>query len=272
MGVVTSTANRGVKSARKLHRRAGRAAAGAFLVEGPHAVAEAVGSLTDLLVTEQASSEHAAVVDEAVAHGAEIVTVTERVLASVATTVSPQGMVGVASREDVGMEGALAVAGLVAVCWRVSDPGNLGTILRTADAAGVDAVVTTSASVDPYNPKAVRASAGSLFHLPVASEVDPDALVAACRDRAVALVAVDAAGTTPHTDLDLTRPTALLFGTEAHGLPSGLRAAADVVARVPILGRAESLNLAATAAVMFYEAARQRGFTRAAGLHQEVRG
>lgn len=272
MGVVTSTANPRVKAARKLHRRAGRVVAGEFLVEGPRAVAEAVQSLTVLLVTEQAVSEDAAVVDRAAAHGAEVVTVTEQVLASVATTVSPQGMVGVASREDVDMEAALAEAGLVAVCWQVRDPGNLGTIVRTADAAGVDAVITTDASVDPYNPKAVRASAGSLFHLPVASEADPDALVAACRARAVALVAVDAAGTTPHTELDLTRPTALLFGTEAHGLPTHLRAAADVVARIPILGRAESLNLAATAAVMFYEAARQRGFARAAGLHREVMG
>lgn len=272
MGVVTSTANPGVKAARKLHRRAGRDSTGAFLVEGPHVVAEAAESLTSLLVTEQAAREHPAVVDRAVAHGAQIVTVTERVLASVATTVSPQGMVGVASQKDVDMDAALAVAGLVVVCWQVSDPGNLGTIVRTADAAGVGAVVTVGASVDPYNPKAVRASAGSLFHLPVASAVDPDALVAACRDRGVALVAVDAAGTTPHTELDLTRPTALLFGTEAHGLPSGMTATADVVARIPVVGRAESLNLAATAAVMLYEAARQRGFTRAAGLHREVMG
>lgn len=272
MGVVTSTANPAVKAARKLHRRAARDAAGAFLVEGPHAVAEAVGGLTTLLVTEQAAGEQAAVVEEAAAHGAEVLIVTERVLASVATTVSPQGVIGVASQEGVTMEAALALAGVVAVCWQVSDPGNLGTIVRTADAAGVDAVVTTRASVDPYNPKAVRASAGSLFHLPLACGVDPDALVAACHDQGVALVAVDAAGTTPHTELDLTRPTALLFGTEAHGLPSGLAAAADELVRVPILGRAESLNLAATAAVMFYEAARQRGFTNAAGLHQEVMG
>lgn len=272
MGVVTSTANPGVKAARKLHRRAGRDAAGAFLVEGPHAVAEAVGSLTTLFVTEQAISDQAAVVDHAAAHGAEVLTVTERVLVSVATTVSPQGIVGVASQEVVDMEAALAMAGLVAVCWQVGDPGNLGTIVRTADAAGVDAVVTTRASVDPYNPKAVRASAGSLFHLPVACEVDPDALLASCRARGVAVVAVDAAGATPHTEIDLTRPTALLFGTEAHGLPSGVTAAADEVARIPILGRAESLNLAATAAVMFYEAARQRGFVNASGLQQEVMG
>lgn len=271
MRVVTSTANPGVKAARKLHRRAGRDAAGAFLVEGPHTVAEAAGRLRRLFVTEQARTEYAAVCDRAAEHGAELVTVTESVLATLATTVSPQGLVGVAAREDVGLQAALSAAGVVAVCWQVSDPGNLGALVRSADAAGVDAVVTTSASVDPHNPKAVRASAGSLFHLPVACDVPPGSLVEQCRARGVALVAVDAAGGTSYTDVDLTRPTALLFGTEARGLPEDLAGACDVVARVPILGRAESLNLAATAAVVFYEAARQRGF-RAAGLREEVMG
>lgn len=271
MPVIGSTANRAVKAARKLHRRTGRESTGAFLVEGPRAVAEAEGALTKLFVTESAAADHAALVRQAGADGVEVLTVTERVLASLADTVAPQGMVGVAEQAQPALDTVLDAAGFVVVCWQVRDPGNVGAVVRTADAAGADGVVTTSGSVDVRNPKAVRASAGSIFHLPIACDADPDALVAACRSRGVALVAADGQGPTPHTEVDFRRPTALVLGTEAHGLPAAVTAAADVVAHVPIHGRAESLNLAATAAVLCYEAARQRSRTGAPAVtHEEV--
>jgi TrmH family RNA methyltransferase len=142
----------------------------------------------------------------------------------------------------------------------VGDPGNAGTLLRCADAAGAEAVVLAGAGVDPYNPKAVRASAGSLFHLRLAVDADPAAAVAAVRCAGLQVLAADGAAA---TDLDgaerqglLARPTAWLFGNEARGLPAAVTALADTSVAVPLHGRAESLNLAAAAAVCLYASAR----------------
>jgi RNA methyltransferase, TrmH family len=154
---------------------------------------------------------------------------------------------------------------LVVVLANVRDPGNAGTVLRTADAAGADGVVFAAASVDPYNSKCVRASAGSLFHLPVVAGHDLAAALAALRSAGLQVLAADGSATsvldTPGGP-DLSRPTAWLFGNEAWGLPDDLLQLADHVVAVPIYGRAESLNLAAAAAVCLYSSARQ---LRAAG-------
>ncbi|MEX0658804.1 MAG: RNA methyltransferase [Egibacteraceae bacterium] len=254
MGVVTSVDNDAVKAARKLARRQDRDRTGTFLVEGPQGVGAALGCLRRLFVTDPEGD----LARRAAAAGAEVVAVSDRVLASVADTVTPQGMVGVAALPAPTLDDALAGAVLVVVCWQVADPGNVGTVVRSADAAGADAVVCTTGSVDPRNPKAVRASAGSLFHLPVVADAPPAAVVAACRRHGLRIVAADVGGATVYTAVDLTRPTAVLLGNEAHGLPADALACADVVAAIPIRGRAESLNLAVTAALLVFEAARQR--------------
>jgi TrmH family RNA methyltransferase len=152
------------------------------------------------------------------------------------------------------------VLSLVALLANVRDPGNAGTVLRTADAAGAHAVVFADASVDPYNGKCVRASAGSLFHLPVVAGARLEDAVATMRDAGLRIVAAD--GRTGHS-LDepgvqarLAEPTAWMFGNEAWGLPPELVALADEPIAVPIYGRAESLNLAAAAAVCLYASAR----------------
>lgn len=255
MTVVTSVDNVAVKAARKLVRRQARDRAGAFLVEGP-AVEEALGHLIRLFTTEQtAGSDLPRRAREA---GADVVTVSDRVLAALSDTITPQGVVGVAALPPVDLEGVLAGAQLIVVCWQIRDPGNLGTVLRSADAAGADAVVCTGGSVDPRNPKAVRASAGSLFHVPVLVDAAPEAVIEGCRAHGLQIVAADGGGAILHTDVDFHRSTAILLGNEAHGLPPSALSEADVVTRVPIHGRAESLNLAAAATVLVYEAARQR--------------
>lgn len=254
MTVVTSVDNGAVKAARKLARRQDRNRTGAFLVEGPQAVSSALGCLRRLFVTDP----EAELAQRAAAAGAEVVAVNDRVLASLADTVTPQGMVGVAELAVPTLDDALAGAVLVVVCWQVGDPGNVGTVVRSADAAGADAVVCTTEGVDPRNPKAVRASAGSIFHLPVVADAPPAAVLAACRRHGLQIVAADARGATTYTAVDLTRPTAVLLGNEAHGLPTDALDCADVVAAIPIYGRAESLNLAVTAGLLLYEAARQR--------------
>jgi RNA methyltransferase, TrmH family len=192
--------------------------------------------------------------------GADVQLVSGEVMSELAQTVTPQGLLAVCDFVDVPLaaldNSTLRLAALLA---NVRDPGNAGTVLRTADAAGADAVVFADASVDPYNGKCVRASAGSLFHLPVVAGARLADAVGALKDAGLRIVAADGrSGTTlddPDTREALRAPTAWLFGNEAWGLPPELLALADQSVAVPIYGRAESLNLAAAAAVCLYASA-----------------
>ena len=176
----------------------------------------------------------------------------ERALAALSETVTPQGLVGVARLVTVPIDAALAGSPrTVAVLHDVSDPGNAGTVLRVADAAGADAVVLCGASVDPHNGKCVRASAGSLWHLPVAIVPTWQEAFAALRAAGARVVATSARGTSL-VSADLEPATGWVFGSEAHGLPTAALEAADEVFAVPIPGRAESRNLAPAAASCLY--------------------
>ncbi|MDG9706242.1 RNA methyltransferase [Streptomyces sp. DH37] len=271
---LTSPRSPRVTAVRRLARRNTRGKERRFLAEGPQAVREAVGhrgggepTLTELFTTPEAAERHADIVAAARAAGARVRTATDEVIAELSQTVTPQGLVGVCRFLDLPFERVLAARPrLVAVLANVRDPGNAGTVLRCADAAGADAVVLTDASVDLYNPKSVRASVGSLFHLPVAVGVPVERAVAGLREAGVRVLAADGAGEHDlDTELDEGRmggPTAWVFGNEAWGLPEETRALADEVVRVPIHGRAESLNLATAAAVCLYASARAQ---RAAG-------
>ncbi|WP_328772814.1 TrmH family RNA methyltransferase [Streptomyces sp. NBC_00286] len=257
-----------VTAARRLVKRNFRVKERLFLAEGPQAVREAAGhrggagaTLVELFATVDAAERYADIVGEARAAGARVHLAAEDVIADISTTVTPQGLVGVCRFLDTSFEDILeTVPRLVAVLAHVRDPGNAGTVLRCADAAGADAVVLTDASVDVYNPKAVRASVGSLFHLPVAVGVPVADAVAGLKGAGVRVLAADGAG---EHDLDdeldrgtMGGPTAWVFGNEAWGLPEETRALTDAVVRVPIHGKAESLNLATAAAVCLYASAR----------------
>jgi signal transduction histidine kinase len=174
------------------------------------------------------------------------------------STVTPQGVVGVASFVDVPLDDLDPEAGILAVLVEVRDPGNAGTIVRSADASGSAGVVFSRSSVDVYNPKAVRATAGSLFHVPVVREQELEQAIERLRKRGVAILAAAADGNESLFETDLSGPTAVLFGNEARGLPPEAVAMADASIRVPIAGRAESLNLSAAATLVLFEAARQR--------------
>ena len=243
---------------RRLHRRSARVAERRFVVEGPQAVREALaaGALLELYAVDPG----APLAVLARAQGVPVTTVTEPVLQALGETVTPQGLVGVAPLLAVGLEGLPAQPRLVAVLDAVNEPGNAGTVLRTADAAGADAVVLTAGSTDPHGGKCVRASAGSLWHLPVVADVAAPAVLAALQARGVQVLATSGAGEDDLEDLadggGLAAPTAWLFGTEAHGLAPDLLEAADRRVRIPLRGRAESLNLAAAAAVCLYTSAR----------------
>jgi TrmH family RNA methyltransferase len=214
----------------------------------------------EVFATRRALEEYAALVTRV----DRVALVDDRALASLSDSVSPAGIVAVCSFVDVTLAGAVASArgshGLVAICADVRDPGNAGTLLRTADAMGADAVVLAGHSVDAYNAKTVRASVGSLFHLPVALEPDPLHAVRTAQEAGLVVLAADGGGELALGDAVelLVGPTAWLFGNEAWGLPEELAAVADHRVRIPIRGRAESLNLATAAAICLYESARSR--------------
>ncbi|GAA2803604.1 RNA methyltransferase [Saccharopolyspora taberi] len=206
-----------------------------------------------------ADPRHDELVASARAASVPVRRVTDRAAASLSETVTPQGLVAVCDVPATTVAEALAGRPpLVAVLVGIADPGNAGTVVRVADAAGAGAVVFAGDTVDAYNGKAVRASTGSLFHLPVARDRDVPAVFAACREAGLRLVGADgyAADDLDAAEADLAAPTAWVFGSEAHGLSEDVTAQLDATLRVPLYGRAESLNLATAAAVCLYASAR----------------
>lgn len=249
-----------VRTARKLLRRPGRREAGLFLAEGPQAVREALrgGHVREVFARPDAQPELRSAAEQA---GLPWYDVDEAVLTELTDTVHPQGVVAVCRMLDVPLAEALRPGlRLAAVLADVRDPGNAGTVLRCADAAGAEAVVLAGHSVDLYNPKTVRASVGSLFHLPVATGASPAETADDVRRAGLTLLAADGAGELDLFEAEaaglLAGPTAWLFGNEAWGLPAEVAALADHRVRIPIFGGAESLNLATAAAVCLYTSAR----------------
>ncbi|WP_454044125.1 TrmH family RNA methyltransferase [Cellulosimicrobium sp. Marseille-Q8652] len=281
-----------VRAVRALSGRPARSRHGQLLVEGPQAVREAVrhapGRVRDLYLTPSAARRYDEIVADARAAALHVHVGTPEVLAAMSP--DAQGVLAVVREERPSLAEALVTASaratgplLVAVLATVRDPGNAGTVIRAADAAGAGAVVLAGDSVDVHNPKVVRSTAGSLFHVPVVSGLPLEDAVDALRAAGLLVLAADGAGDHDLDDLldvagrgsvpagadgvrdlpDLARPTAWVFGNEAWGLPEEDRALADAVVRVPIRGRAESLNLATAATVCLYASSR---------AHRGVRG
>lgn len=252
-----------VRAVAKLSKRDARVETGLFLLEGPQAVSEALQFRPELVVelfaTPTALERYTDIAQAAEEADLEIEFVTEQVLEAMADTVTPQGFVAVCRQFPTSVKDIFnAGPKLVAILEEVRDPGNAGTIIRAADAAGADAVILTGRSVDLYNPKVVRSSTGSIFHVPVAV----GATLQDVRDRARAaglqILAADIKGDdllAARNEGILAEPTAWLFGNEARGLTDDDRALADRGIAVPIYGHAESMNLATAASVCLYESA-----------------
>ena len=253
-----------VRSVRALSKRSVRARTGRFAVEGPQGVREAVryaaSRVLDVYVTPEALERYAAdIVEPARAAGLWVHTVTPEVLAAMAETDAPQGVLAVLDRATPSLEDVLRTGPrLLVLLTHVRDPGNAGTVIRGADAAGAAAVLVSEASVDVESPKVVRSTAGSLFHLPVVTGLDVAATLATLSAHGIRTYAADGSGTTLLPDADLTVPHCWVMGNEAWGLDEAVRAACDDVVRVPIHGRAESLNLAMAATLCVYASAGQR--------------
>jgi TrmH family RNA methyltransferase len=245
-----------VAAAIKLHRHVGRRRAARFLAEGPNLVEAA---LRRGLVSEVFATEAAAARFESLLTATQVELVTERAAKALSDTVTPVGLVAVCSVPQTSLNDVLAGSPrLLAVAADISEPGNAGTLIRVADAMGADAVVLAGHSVDPYNGKCLRASAGSIFSIPVVSETDAAAAVSAMGEAGLAVLATTVDGEISLEDADLAAPTAWVFGPEAHGLPAELADAATHRVRIPMPGNAESLNVASAAAICLYQSARRQ--------------
>lgn len=237
----------------KLHRHVGRRRAARFLAEGPNLVEAALrrGVVSEVFATEDAAARFADLIGDTDVH-----LVTERAAKALSDTVTPVGLVAVCRMPDVSLDEVLAATPrLVAVAVETSEPGNAGTLIRLADAMGADAVVLAGNSVDPYNGKCLRASAGSIFGLPVLEAPDTAGLIAALHGVGLTVLATTLDGEVSLDDAELSGPTAWLFGPEAHGLAPAVAALADARVTIPMAGSAESLNVAAAAAICLYQSA-----------------
>jgi TrmH family RNA methyltransferase len=259
--VIDSPRSATAKRVAALKQKPERTETGLALLEGPQVVREALlhapESIEDLFLTEEAFARQESLVALATEAGVEVELASDAALAAMADTRTPQGVVAVARQTLVRLRDVFdADSKLVVILDEVRDPGNAGTIIRAADAAGADAVILTGTSVDPYNPKVVRATTGSLFHLGVAAGATLAAAVDQAKAAGLQVLAADMGGD-PLTQLGevLAGPVAWLFGNEAHGLSAEARGLADRTAAVPIYGKAESLNLGTAAAVCLYASA-----------------
>lgn len=246
---------------RLVSQRAARWEDGLFVSEGPKLLDEALraGAAVKVVYLDSgaATDEHRALAGRAVRAGATLAEVEPGVLARASHAVTPQPVAAVVAMGHVPLD-SLPVEGLTVVCAGVQDPGNAGTVIRSASASGSSAVVFCAGAVDIYNPKAVRASAGALFHLRVAAGPAAGDVLDHFAARGVPTIGTAVRGGRDHDRVDWTRPAALVLGSESHGLAEELDRRMDDRVTIPMHQAAESLNVAMAATVICFEAARQR--------------
>jgi len=266
---ITSKNHYVIKRARRLRRRTYRDREGLFLVEGLNLLSEAVRSkavLRELLYVDSRTDESRLISGEA-SEPIPTYKISRDLMGIVSDVVTDQGIVGLLGQVDEGYEEFMSRDGLslLLVADRVRDPGNLGALMRIADASGADGFMTTSGSVDIYNPKVVRSSAGSLFHLPLVRGTDLEILARDLHERGMRLWGLDAHDGRDYLEVDYREPTALIVGNEAFGFGEEDRRLIDGTVRIKMSGKAESLNVASAAAVVLFEAVRQRGHDTGGG-------
>jgi len=258
VALLTNPRSERVRSVVSLRRRAVRSRRGRFLVEGPHAVRELLTHVSshvlELYLTAQARSAHPDLARRGGDARVSLYECTEQVLEVMGESQHPQGVVAVARPVDVSVDAALDAVGdgYAVILSHVRDPGNAGTVIRGADAFGAAAVLISSDSVDLYNPKVIRSTAGSVFHLPISVGAPVERILGRARQAGIALLAADGSGGTPLHHAELTGPHAWVLGNEAWGLPADVAGDCDHRVAVPIVGHAESLNLAMAATVCLH--------------------
>jgi len=262
---ITSTVNPLIKEALRIKERRGRHGGAVFLIEGPHLIemslASPYASLKHVFFSEDfsAAREGRRLLKRLEETSVNLVETSKRVMEKLTDTETPQGIAAMVARKTVALDAIpFKTMPLLVVCDGIRDPGNVGTIIRASDAAGADAVLLTPGTCDAFMPKAIRASAGSIFTVPVLS-AGVGELVSFLGERRMRLYAADVHTSHSLYETDFRAPVAIAFGNEAHGIGAELLRKADLLFRIPVIGRAESLNVAMAASISLYEAVRQRG-------------
>ena len=257
---LTAVNNPQVKAAAELKLKKYRQQRGLFLAEGLRTVEEAVAAkqAESIFYTAIEDDRTRAALEEAAAQQVKLTCVSDAVLKKIADTETPQGIIAVCKMQPVALDDLLASGKMLLVLDRVGDPGNVGTMLRTADAAGIGGVVLLKGSVDAYAPKTVRSSMGSLFHVPVLSGVGETAFIESAHNAGYELLVTCLDGADNLYKADLHGRLAFVMGNEANGVSAGLLEAADKRVFIPMAGRAESLNVAMAAGIVMFEALRRQ--------------
>lgn len=257
---ITSAANPLLKRVRSLHQRSGREKSGLFIIEGAKLVNEAQARnlpIRDILVSQSFLKEGLGACQAA--NISQVAVVEDKLFRELATTEHPEGIIAVAEIPRHSISDVVrGQAPLVVVAVAIQDPGNLGTIIRTALAAGASGVVLTKGTVDPYNPKVVRAAAGSLYAMPIVGDLPVDDAIQALKESGVSLYALDPHAEKTYWQTEMSGPVALALGSEGQGLPEAVLSQADCPVRVPMDSACESLNVAVCAGIVLYWAVKQR--------------
>lgn len=260
---ITSKDNSVVKHLRSLSEAKNRKKEKTFLIEGLKMVEEALrdnlGVKTVVAAPSLVQHHGKGVLKLAESRGIDVLWISERLMDALSESKTPQPVMAEVTMKQHSEEGLLAnEAGLIIIAHLLQDPGNLGTIIRTAEAVGASGLAITQNTVDPFNAKAIRASMGSILRLPVVPIGDIDVFIKKCKQQGFQTAATVLAGEKTHFDIDLTKPTVLIFGQEGAGLPQDIMHDIDLRIRIPMAATIDSLNVATAAAVILYEAMRQR--------------
>lgn len=267
MNRIQSPSNPEIKQIAALHRTKERNAAGLFLIEGPHLLQEALASdlvkIERIYVTERyaQTSEGLQCLQRAAQRAITLTELSEQAFSKAAETETPQGVLAVAALPNVGLDD-LPANQIVLFLDRVQDPGNVGTMIRTAAAAGAGGVIVADGGADPFSGKVVRASQGAIFTLPVAARIPSAEVVEWAARKRLPIICTSPHAGEVYYETNLSGAGLLVLGHESQGISSEMTNAADKLVRIPIIGRAESLNVAIAAAVLLFEAARQRATPR----------
>ncbi len=237
-----------------LEKRRARQKEHRFVVEGPHLVEEAV-AIIDFVVY----SENLTLVRRLEEKDIECLKVSRQQFAEISQVETPQGILAVVKQPQHDLQGVLEAKNpLIVFCIGVQDPGNLGTIIRTADAVGASGIILARGTVDLYNQKVIRSTQGSLFHLPIVQDVVAEEIIRALKAKGIKLIATDTTSKKDFFAIEYKKPCAILVGNEGAGLSDEILKASDEIVKIPMPGRAESLNVGVSTAVVLYEALRQR--------------
>lgn len=257
--IINSLNNPKIKSVIALNKAKERKKTHSFTVEGIKMIDEIPDDwkINQIFVSEEFVIKNNKYLDKFI--DVEIVKVSDQVFKHISDTVTPQGIKVIVSEKEHGIQKIIQKENpLIIIVENLQDPGNLGTIIRTADAANADGIILSCGTVELYNPKVIRSTMGSIFHLPIVFSQDLNEVIPLLQEKNIMTIATHLKGEIYPYSLDLTKGCALIIGNEGNGISDKIANKTDTYVKIPMLGKAESLNAAMAAGIVMYEAVRQR--------------